>query len=961
MKEPRDMTNKVAMSIDQDLAQDPTEGINSKRLRQRVATELKRRRSSIVASFRYFVPEQPSKSDILNVLAVPIFLKGLLERAASLSATEVEEEITSALAEDFARRIIGPMDHNDEDDSDTFPAIVIGALIKHLRKEKESERGKGNMARTLIAAFFEICDEVSDIVLAILFAVDAKDLQWAAILMFVFMGLNRCMCFLFSITFKEPFWRRFEALLGVKAITDTYRLVTQGASASAGSINMVTMRTFVLGTGLGLESFPQMMLQLTIVMSEMKGGTMNQGILVAQIASVLASCLSIGLSFGSLSIDQIRSLKLKHPSGCTWLPSNDGFREMVLFICLVVWSSLHILLVTCGLSALYAFADTSVSLPTLFGHCFVFNVIRYIYQNVGWRALSFYSIKSATMALVTYPIFLILVPTLASAVPAMSARYQCILGPILFTYAIASSVIISVVSLIVYVPDVSMKILFGILAIAYLITVVIFLANIDENIFTFLFSTVNWKETLRDELWDSADHSSKYWGIPDLVGNHDARHAAHIARNLLERRYKAIKNNEVDSQYNRDVVLICESSPVYSLGRGATLQHVPFFKGNPDILKYDPNLPFRNTSSSAKTTTTFVANEKNRDNSHPTALDSHPTALDSHSTALDSHPPLYRVERGGEVTYHGPGQIVAYPIFDLRKEPFRKDLHWVLRQLEEVIILTLRKVGVSSENLGRYNEFDSVLQMQTTKNKSVTNRTDNGKQKYSLTGVWVGDRKVAAIGLAASRWLTYHGIAINVDRECLANFKPIVPCGIDEDSTGKSVTCVADLLAEETNNLGKRGECKSSSLMEVVRKSLQESFVEVFYGGQRSAMDVRYVNIAPARDKAHVIIQCVNGRALNIQPSLNLPGVIQKNHTRQVRVDALQSMADAYLPGDIIVGFVLSTGGSDGRYQISTAEKHFGVLHGFTDEGRPLQPLSATVMQDPVSYAKAKRKVALPY
>eukprot|EP00948_MAST-09A_sp_MAST-9A-sp1_P000250 g250.t1 len=417
MKEPKNVTNTVAVLIDQDVPQDSTEGTNSKRLRLRVATELKRRRSSIVASFRPFVPEQPTKSgDILEVLAVPIFLKGLLECAASLSASEVQEEITSALAEDFARRIIELRYDNDGDDSDTFPAMVIGALIKHLRKEKESEREKGNMARTLIAAFFEICDEVSDIVLAILFAVDANDLQWAANLMFVFMGLNRFMCFLLSITFKEPFWRRFEALLGAKSITDTYRLVTQGADAWAGSINMVSMRTYVLGAGLALESLPQMMLQLTIVMSEMKGGTTNQGILVAQMASVLASCLSIGLSFGSLSIDQIRSLKLWHPS-----------------------------------------------------------------------------------------------------------------GPILFTYAIASSITISVVSLIVYVPDVSMKILFGILAIAYLITVVIFLANIDENIFTFLFSTVNWKETLRDELWDTG-HLSAFWGIPDLVGNHDANHAAHIAR-----------------------------------------------------------------------------------------------------------------------------------------------------------------------------------------------------------------------------------------------------------------------------------------------------------------------------------------------------------------------------------------------------------------------------------------------
>eukprot|EP00948_MAST-09A_sp_MAST-9A-sp1_P000841 g841.t1 len=88
------------------------------------------------------------------------------------------------------------------------------------------------------------------------------------------------------------------------------------------------------------------------------------------------------------------------------------------------------------------------------------------------------------------------------------------------------------VSLIVYTTDPSMKILFIILSITYILNVIIFLANIDENIFTFLFSTVNWKQTLRDELWDIPHHDSGHWGIPELLGDHDANHAAHIAKYL---------------------------------------------------------------------------------------------------------------------------------------------------------------------------------------------------------------------------------------------------------------------------------------------------------------------------------------------------------------------------------------------------------------------------------------------
>ncbi len=109
--------------------------------------------------------------------------------------------------------------------------------------------------------------------------------------------------------------------------------------------------------------------------------------------------------------------------------------------------------------------------------------------------------------------------------------------------------------------------------------------------------------------------------------------------------------------------------------------------------------------------------------------------------------------RGGDVTYHGPGQLVGYPIFDLR--PDRCDVHQYVRDLEEALILALRRFGVSA---GR-----------------VT----------GLTGVWVGpagrEAKIAAIGVRISRWITSHGFALNVSTD-LHNFQLIVPCGIADRS-----------------------------------------------------------------------------------------------------------------------------------------------------------------------------------
>lgn len=111
----------------------------------------------------------------------------------------------------------------------------------------------------------------------------------------------------------------------------------------------------------------------------------------------------------------------------------------------------------------------------------------------------------------------------------------------------------------------------------------------------------------------------------------------------------------------------------------------------------------------------------------------------------------YEIERGGSVTYHGPGQIVAYPIFNLRH--LKKDLHWFLRKLEDTAINFLADFGV------------------------------NGARKLSLTGVWVEDKKIASIGIAVKDWITFHGMSINVKKSSLNNFSLIKPCGLEIGST----------------------------------------------------------------------------------------------------------------------------------------------------------------------------------
>lgn len=168
---------------------------------------------------------------------------------------------------------------------------------------------------------------------------------------------------------------------------------------------------------------------------------------------------------------------------------------------------------------------------------------------------------------------------------------------------------------------------------------------------------------------------------------------------------KSLQQERIADPERPDALIILEHPPVYTLGTGASLE----------FLKFDH---------------------------------------------LTTEYELYRVERGGEVTYHCPGQIVAYPILNLRYH--QQDLHWYLRQLEEVVIRVLAL------------------------NNLIGTRIDG------LTGVWVEGRKVAAVGIKVSRWITMHGFALNICPD-LSGFDRIVPCGIIDRSVGSMAEFIPDI------------------------------------------------------------------------------------------------------------------------------------------------------------------------
>ncbi len=150
---------------------------------------------------------------------------------------------------------------------------------------------------------------------------------------------------------------------------------------------------------------------------------------------------------------------------------------------------------------------------------------------------------------------------------------------------------------------------------------------------------------------------------------------------------------------------------------------------------------------------------------------------------------VHETDRGGDVTYHGPGQLVGYPILDLGG--LRKDVVWYVRSLEEALIRAASELGLAAER-----------------------RPAATEKRQLYTGVWVGERKLAAIGIHVSRWVTSHGFALNVTTD-LSHFDLIVPCGIRD----KGITSVEQL----------RGTKQSASdLMKEVKAAVIKQFGEVF-------------------------------------------------------------------------------------------------------------------------------------
>jgi lipoyl(octanoyl) transferase len=230
---------------------------------------------------------------------------------------------------------------------------------------------------------------------------------------------------------------------------------------------------------------------------------------------------------------------------------------------------------------------------------------------------------------------------------------------------------------------------------------------------------------------------------------------------LLSRRLELRRTaSESESGTDADCVLLLEHSPVYTLGRGADESHLTFLQNDSTGKRQRLARSNRGVGSARL----LVDRRMESDLLTRSVVEAVDILADSSVPVMAPNGvPIYRVERGGEVTFHGPGQLVVYPLLDLRRPPYKQDLHWYLRMVEEVVIQTL----LAYEIKGYRDDIN--------------------------TGVWVGKEKVAAVGVTSSRWITTHGFALNVSPDLsFFDTSNILPCGIE----GRGVTSIEKILSE---------------------------------------------------------------------------------------------------------------------------------------------------------------------
>eukprot|EP00948_MAST-09A_sp_MAST-9A-sp1_P003901 g3901.t1 len=291
---------------------------------------------------------------------------------------------------------------------------TIVGVYNFIENEDDKVEMKANTLKTFLSAITEMADEVSDTILVFLYIFDSKSqLLWAGGSMFAFILINRIMNVLVSTLMirKQKIHEVIYTMAGCKPMIETYFLLTAEDHVDRNYYFTVRSRQITIFCGSMLESLPQMTLQLAIVISSSKSGSdisYDSGLLYAQMLCVLTSCIAIGISVATMVVEFAEAMrqrgKPKHTLPVMFYPKDNKIQASYMYISMIGWFAIHLLYIALGFTALFSSAPYVVSFSIVGANIFIFNVLRYVVQDNGWRGLDLWLVKSAKASIASVPV-----------------------------------------------------------------------------------------------------------------------------------------------------------------------------------------------------------------------------------------------------------------------------------------------------------------------------------------------------------------------------------------------------------------------------------------------------------------------------------------------------------------------------------------------------------------------------
>lgn len=410
---------------------------------------------------------------------------------------------------------------------------VLKSAMMYIQEKKNQENEIAEYQQFYFVTFFEVNDELTDVVTVVFYFLEGN--KWGGFFMLSIIAFCRFVQFLLCFYFRERGIRTYiEAIFGLKTFFDTRNMIKQGRDAySHGSdVKIRTVKMCRRLINIMLQTFPQTVLNTYLLLTNIRDSRVQgTGLLWVQLLSIGSSAVAVGIVLANFAFNfhKRHVEENRQVSTSNHIPSSKYLQQLVR-ICMGLWYTMHYIIVSIGLGVLILYAPFYISISTFIGYMIVFNLIRAIIYK-GHLQSYFRTTSSYISILVSCSVVIFVFPIITFIMPKSTMRLQNIAGPSCFAFGWISSFLICALSVFILIKNIFIRSFFALVCILYLLVVIVFFLSIKTGTWkTFLWSTVNWSDTLRDEIWYQWNQGSQYWNIESLNGDENAHYAGLIAR-----------------------------------------------------------------------------------------------------------------------------------------------------------------------------------------------------------------------------------------------------------------------------------------------------------------------------------------------------------------------------------------------------------------------------------------------